>query len=68
MSLLCGVYLRRADVTFPSGWDLHLPRNLNRGAAGMVSECRDERLLLYKLDLGAFDAPASKVGASLESG
>ena len=62
MSLICGAWLRRPGAAFPDGWDAHLRQQVKRGAAGSVSEYRDDRLLLYKLDIDAFDAPAWRVG------
>mgnify|MGYP001037428866 CR=1 FL=1 len=57
MSLVCGIYLLRDNAQIPPEWERHLRENINRGSKGSISEFRDSRLFLLKLDLGAFDAP-----------
>src|SRR5690242_12839997 len=58
MSLVCGIYLLRPGAEFPAGWANHLRTNVSRAGHGRVTEFSDGRLLLLKLDLGAFEAPA----------
>jgi len=64
MTVIAGIYSRNRNHPITDGMRFELEQLLSRNSEDEVLVCRDEKALLMKVDIGAYQEPAVKLGGT----